>query len=148
MITLLRREFTVEVGREKAWNHLARVEEWPSWASHIKRIEVATTGEIGPTSRGIIRLRNGVKSEFTMSEFNPYFNWKWKGAFLWLTIHYDHLFEAINDNQTRLVWVVEGEGFSVSFLGKLFAFIYNRNLNKAIPRLVDEMNASVRTVSP
>src|SRR6266852_7538661 len=37
MITLLRREFTVELPLEKAWQHFARVEQWPSWAKHIKQ---------------------------------------------------------------------------------------------------------------
>lgn len=142
MLTLVRREFIVEVGQEKAWNHLARVDQWPSWAGHIRSIEVTPAGTFGPMSTGIIHLRNGMKSAFTMSEFNPYVNWKWVGTFLWLTIHYNHIFEAVNARQTKLVWIVEADGFNVSLLGRLLAAIYNRNLNRAIPRLVDEMNAT------
>ncbi len=37
MITLIRREFTVELPLEKAWQHFARVEQWPSWTKHIKQ---------------------------------------------------------------------------------------------------------------
>ena len=33
MFILLRREFTVELPVKDAWQHLSRVEEWPSWAS-------------------------------------------------------------------------------------------------------------------
>src|SRR5262249_2995585 len=40
MITLLRREFMVELPLEKAWQYLARVEQWPNWAKHIKQIEL------------------------------------------------------------------------------------------------------------
>jgi hypothetical protein len=38
MIELLRREFIVDLPLEQAWQHLARLGEWPSWAEHIKQI--------------------------------------------------------------------------------------------------------------
>lgn len=140
MITLLRREFTVDMPLKNAWQHLARVERWPSWAKHIKQIDVQPPGELGPKSTGLIRLSNGVKSTFTMTEFNPSRNWKWVGGFLWLTVHYDHRFEQVTPQQTKLVWIIEGEGVGVSIFGKLFATIYDKNLTTAIPALVVEMN--------
>ena len=142
MITLLRREFTVDMPLEISWQHLARVERWPSWAKHIKQIDVQPPGELGPKSAGLIRLSNGVKSTFTMTEFNPGRNWKWVGSFLWLTVHYDHRFEQVNPQRTKLIWIIEGEGFGVSIFGKLFAKIYDKNLATAIPALVVEMNGS------
>ena len=84
-------------------------------------------------------LSNGIKSAFTMTEFNPHRNWKWVGGFLWLTVHYDHRFEALTPVRTRLTWSVEAKGFGVSVFGKLFAKIYNKNLNRAIPLLIEEM---------
>lgn len=35
MVTLIQRELTVGVPSQRAWDHLARVEQWPSWAPHI-----------------------------------------------------------------------------------------------------------------
>jgi Polyketide cyclase / dehydrase and lipid transport len=142
MITLVRREFTVDVPMERAWQHLARVEQWPSWAKHIRQVEVQPPGELGPNSAGILRLTNGVSSAFTMTEFNPYRNWKWAGGFLWLTVHYDHLFEELTPHQTKLTWVVAGEGFGVSVFGKVFAKVYAKNLDRAIPLLIAEMNSN------
>jgi hypothetical protein len=142
MITLLRREFTVELPLEKAWQHLARVEQWPSWARHIKQVELQPPGELGPESTGRMRLTNGLKPAWTVTEFNPHRNWKWVGGFLWLTVHYDHRFEELNAIQTKLTWVVEAEGFGVSVLGRLFAKIYRKSLDRAIPLLIQEMNAS------
>ncbi len=140
MITLLRREFAVDLPLENAWRHLARVERWPSWAKHIKRIDVQPPGELGFKSAGLIRLSNGVKSAFTMTEFNPGRNWKWVGGFLWLTVHYDHRFEQVTPQQTKLVWIIEGEGFGVTVFGRMFAKIYDKNLAMAIPALIAEMN--------
>jgi hypothetical protein len=139
MITLLRRDFTVDRPLQQAWQHLARVEQWPSWAKHIKQVKVQPPGELGPLSTGIIHLNNGIKSAFTMTEFNPPGNWKWVGGFLWLTVHYDHRFEELNPRQTRLTWVIEGRGFGVSFFGRLFAKVYSKNLDRAIPLLLEEM---------
>src|SRR5229473_870149 len=142
MITLLRREFTVELPLERAWQHLARVEQWPSWAKHIKQIEMRPPGELRPESTGLIHLTNGAKSGWTVTEFNPYRNWKWVSGFLWLTIHYDHRFEELNPTQTKLTWVIEANGFGKSVIGRLFGKIYSKSLDRAIPLLVEEMNAS------
>ncbi len=139
MITLIDREFTVNVSRQTAWRYLARVELWPSWAKHIERVEVRPQGELGPDSEGVIHLANGMKSTFRMIEFNPYRNWKWFGPFLWLTIHYDHRFESVNDHQTKMRFVLEASGPGVGSLGRLFARLYSRNLEKAIPRLIKKM---------
>jgi hypothetical protein len=81
-----------------------------------------------------------VKSEFTMTEFNPYHNWKWVGPFLWLTLGYDHIFAPLDPRRTKLIWIIEAKGFGVSVLGRLFRKIYNRNLDKAIPLLISEIN--------
>jgi len=61
MVTLLQREFTVGISLQRAWDHLARVEQWPSWAPHIKKIELQPPGELGPQSTGVIHLTNGMK---------------------------------------------------------------------------------------
>jgi hypothetical protein len=138
----LQREFTVELPVEKAWQHLARVEQWPSWAKHIQQVEVQPPGELGSESTGRFHLTNGFKPVFRMTEFNPYHNWKWVGGFLWLTIHYDHLFEELSSTQTKLTFVIEPKGFGASVFGRLFAKIYSKSLDRAIPLLIAEMNAS------
>ena len=127
---------------ERAWQHLARVEQWPNWAKHIKQVEMQPPGELGPESTGRMLLTNGLKPVWTVTEFNPYRNWKWVGNFLWLTVYYDHHFEEVNSTQTKITFVVEATGFGVSVLGRLFAKVYSKNLDPAIALLVNEMNAS------
>jgi hypothetical protein len=142
MVTLIDRELTVNVSQERAWRYLARLEEWPEWAHHIKHIEAHPPGELGPYSSGVIHLANGMKSTFHMTEFNPYDNWKWAGPFLWLTIHYDHRFESVSRNRTKLRFILEGNGLAVGSLGRLFAKVYRQNLEKAIPLLVKRIENS------
>ena len=141
MLTLIRRSFVVETSLTQAWNHLAAIERWPTWAMHIKRIELKPAGQLTTESEGVIVLKNGIRSTFRMTEFHAPHRWKWAGPFLWLTVHYDHIFEAEGDSRTRLTWIVEAEGRGSSVVGRLLAMIYARNLKKAIPRLVAEMNA-------
>ncbi len=52
MLTLLRREFTVDLPLETTWQHLARVEEWPSWAKPIRKVDGEPPGALGPGSTG------------------------------------------------------------------------------------------------
>lgn len=153
MLLLLRREFVVELPLECAWQHLARVEQWPSWAGHIKWVEVQPPGELGWESTGRLYLTSaleafrvlqpfrGLTATFKVTEFKPAVNWKWVGGFLWLTVHYDHVFEQLSPRQTKLIWIIEAEGFGVSVIGRLFAKVYSKNLDRAIPLLVEEMNA-------
>src|SRR5438876_11318248 len=146
MVTLIQREFTVGVPLQRAWDHLARVEQWPSWAPHIKKIELQPPGVLGPESTGVIHLANGMKPVFRVTEFNPPRKWKWVGAFLWLTVIYDHRFEPLDAEHTKVIFVIEAKGFGASILGRLFAWIYRRNLERAVPLLIAEMEvASLET---
>jgi hypothetical protein len=149
VITLIRREFTVERPLAQAWQYLARIEHWPSWAKHIHHVELLPPGELGPESRGRLLLKNPVtagwpapRAEFRVTEFKAHDNWKWVSRFLWLTCHYDHRFEALSPERTRMTWVIEADGFGKSVIGRLFAGIYRKSLDQAIPLLVNEMNAS------
>ena len=139
MIRLLERRFTARVPLEKAWAHLERVEQWPSWARHIRRVDLRPPGSLGPESQGAIQLTNGIRSTFRMEELNPGSNWKWVGPFLWITVHYDHQFKRIGEEESEICFVLEGEGFGVAVFGRLFAAIYARNLDRAIPNLIKEL---------
>ncbi len=140
-MTRIQREFTVDVPLAAAWQHLASVERWPSWAKHIRRAELDPPAQLTSQSSGTFHLGNGIRSTFRMVEYNPHHNWKWVGRFLWLSVSYDHRFHALAAERTKLVWVVEIEGVGESSFGRIFTAIYRRNLDKAIPNLIAEMNS-------
>lgn len=139
MTRLLERHFKVRVPAEKVWAHLEKVEQWPSWARHIRRIELRPSGPLGPASAGAIQLTNGIRSTFRMEELNSGRNWRWAGPFLWLTVHYDHQFRRTGPEESEVAFVLDGEGFGIGVFGRLFAAIYARNLDRAIPNLVHEL---------
>ncbi len=140
MKTLLERTFQVEASLDDAWAHLARVESWPSWARHIRTLEITPPGELTDQSAGALVLTNGIRSTFRMTELNPGTNWKWTGPFLWITVDYDHQFRELGPRRCEIRFVLEGSGFGVGVFGRLFAAIYARNLDRAIPRLIAELN--------
>ncbi len=139
LVRLLKRRFTVKVPLEKVWAHLGRVEQWPSWARHIREIELHPPGPLGDESEGTIKLTNGIKSTFRMAELNAGNNWKWVGPFLWITVHYDHQFKRVGPQETEITFVLDGEGVGVGIFGRIFAAIYARNLDRAIPNLIEEL---------
>ena len=136
---LLERRFKVRVSVERAWAHLEKIEEWPSWASHIRSIKLHPPGSLRPNSEGVITLTNGVRSTFRMAELNAPTNWKWTGPFLWITVHYDHQFTGIGTDESEIGFILDGEGFGVRVFGRLFAAVYARNLDRAIPKLIKEL---------
>lgn len=88
-------------------------------------------------------LTNGLKPGWKVTAFNLYRDWLWVGDLLWLTVYYDHRFEELNPNQTKITFAVDAEGFGVSVLGRLFAKIYSKNMDRAITLLVQEMNGTL-----
>jgi len=142
MVRLLERRFKVSVPLDRAWAHLEKVEQWPSWARHIQGIDLRPPGPLGPGSEGAIRLTNGLRSTFRMLELNTGTNWKWAGPFLWMTVHYDHRFARTGPEETEIGFVLDAEGIGAGVLGRLFAAVYARSLDHAIPRLVREMERS------
>ncbi len=64
VIELVVREFTVDVSVDRAWDHLARVEQWTSWAKHIKRVTLEPSGPLTESSAGAFRLAGGARSSF------------------------------------------------------------------------------------
>jgi len=62
MVTLIDREFTVNVSRERAWHYLARLDQWPVWAHHIKHIEVRPQDKLSLHYSGVVGSGLGIKS--------------------------------------------------------------------------------------
>ena len=141
MITILNCEFVVDASIETAWVHLAKIEEWPSWATQIKHVKLSPSGDISHNSVGSLRLTNGIESEFRVTEFQLHQNWKWRGPFLWMRMEYDHRFEPLGYDKTKFTWIIEGEGIGASTIGRVFAWQYKRNLDKAIPLLQHEISS-------
>ena len=144
MVRLLERRFKVKAPLEKAWKHLERVEEWPTWARHIRRIELRPPGPLTAHSAGALVLTSGVRSTFRMEELNTGVNWRWAGPFLWITVHYDHRFSQAGPEETEIAFVLDGEGAAAGLFGRLFAALYARNLDRAIPNLVSQMERPER----
>jgi hypothetical protein len=139
MVRLLERRFVVKTSLERAWARLEKVEQWPTWARHIRRIELRPPGPLTLESEGTIQLNNGIRSTFRIEELTPGRNWKWAGPFLWMTVHYDHRFNRTGSEGLEVRFVLDGEGFGAGVFGRVFAAIYARNLDRAIPRLVREL---------
>ena len=142
----IRREFVVDAPLGRAWEHLARIEAWPSWAKHIKSVAVEPPGELSPSTVAIFHLAFGLKARFAVTEFVPKSHWKWISNVLGSTIHYDHRFEPINQDKTKMQFIIEANdlGPGKFLLLKLYAVMYCKNLDKAIPNLVAEINAAMR----
>jgi hypothetical protein len=70
-----------------------------------------------------------------VTEFQDGRRFRWEGAFLWLGLGYDHLVTTDDTGRVRLTFTVDAAGLGVKLIGPLFAGIYARNLDRAIPRL-------------
>lgn len=142
-VELLRRDFTVDAPLDAAWSTVADVADWPSWAPHLRRVTVTPPGHIGPTSTGSLAFRPLGSSQFRVSSYTEGAGWEWVGKVLWLTIRYDHHFTA-DGGQTRMTWTVSEDGDRRSPLGRVFGWVYARQVDRAIPRLQAQLQSAYR----
>jgi hypothetical protein len=61
---------------------------------------------------------------------------------LWLKVRYVHAFDLLAPGRTHIRFDVYLGGLGHATLGRLFACIYARNLDKAIPNLAAELAGS------
>jgi Polyketide cyclase / dehydrase and lipid transport len=135
MKRLLQRTFPVEAAAERTWAELVAAEQWPRWAWHLASVQVTPPGPIGPGSRATLRLRNRTMARVRVTEFENGRRFRWEGSFLWLGLGYDHLVATDEVGRVSVTFTVDGAGVGVDTIGRLFASIYARNLDRAIPRL-------------
>lgn len=57
-------------------------------------------------------------------------------------VAYHHQFEAPDAKHTRLSFVIAAIGFGACLRGPPFALLYRPSLDRAIPRLVNEVNGN------
>ena len=139
MRSVVDREFSTPAPCEAVWKHLANVANWPSWARHIKSVDVVPPGALQADTVGTFRLKGAPSARFEMRVFEPPRRWSWFGKFLWLGVDYDHLFESREDGGTDIRFLVAVRGFGNGTLGRLFGRVYGGKLDKAIPHLLEEL---------
>ncbi|MGH2577251.1 MAG: SRPBCC family protein [Actinomycetota bacterium] len=135
MRRLLERTFAVEASAERAWAELVAAEQWPTWARHLASVEVTPPGPVGPGSRATLKLTNHTKATVRVTEFQDGRRFRWEGSFLWMGLGYDHLATTNDAGRVSITFTVDVAGIGVNTIGRLFASIYARNLDRAIPRL-------------
>jgi Polyketide cyclase / dehydrase and lipid transport len=135
MKRLLERTFVVEAAAERAWAELVAAEQWPRWARHLRSVQVTPPGPVGPGSSATLKLTNRTRATMRVTEFQDGRRFRWEGSFLWLGLGYDHLVDTDEMGRVTITFTVDAAGLGVRAIGALFAGIYARNLDRAIPRL-------------
>jgi len=135
MKRLLERTFVVEAAAERAWAELLAAEQWPRWARHLRSVQVTPPGPVGPASSATLKLTNHTTATVRVTEFKDGRRFRWEGSFLWLGLGYDHLVTTDEMGRVTITFTVDAAGLGVKLLGPLFAGIYARNLDRAIPQL-------------
>jgi hypothetical protein len=137
---LVQRSFTTRASPAATWDHLANVSAWPSWARHIRRVTVDPPGALTSTSRGRLLLKPAMPTTFRMTALDAPRSWSWRGRVAGTTLDYDHVIEPDGDG-ARVTFTIDGSGPTAKVVGPVFARVYGRILDRAIPKLVAELDA-------
>ena len=79
-----------------------------------------------------------------MIEFDQPRHWKWVGPFLGSEILYDHIFSQNEIGQTTVRFTVDVAGGPSALFRGIFSRIYRKNLERAVPLLVQEIEGTAR----
>jgi hypothetical protein len=139
-MVLVKRMFRVRADPATTWSHLADVTAWPRWAHHIRRVTLDPPGELTASTRGRLLLEPAIPTTFRVTALDPPNSWSWRGSFLGTTLDYDHRVERADDG-TQITFTIAGTGATARVVGPLFARVYGRILDRAIPNLVAELDA-------
>jgi hypothetical protein len=137
----LRRGVVVDAPLDAARNYLSKPEEWPrTWAGHLKRVECYPPGAVTEKTQGTLQMKEGFKSRMTMVEFRPARIGSGSGeGRIGPTMAADHWFEAVNEDRTKLDFVIETDGFLEAVFGRLNAIYLGRRLDRNLLRLVSDL---------
>ena len=135
MIETVRRTFRVETPLSEAWARLGQIERWPEWAPHIRAAALSPAGDLGSTSTGNLVIRGFGRSTYRVTAWEPGRRWTWVAKMPGFDVTYEHGFKPDGDRATILDWVVYLDGSLAFVVRPLFAAIYGRNVDRAIPRL-------------
>jgi hypothetical protein len=138
--TVVERSFMVEAPVNVAWDHLTKLEQWPSWAPHIKRVELTPPGALAEGSRGIFHQRRPMTATFQVKELRYLRNLTLRGRVMGIEIEYDHRLEAVSEHRTQVTFVAGCRGAGAGLTIKLFTMLHGRSLDQAIPLLIAEIN--------
>ncbi|MCC7009179.1 MAG: hypothetical protein IT184_10205 [Acidobacteria bacterium] len=136
--TAFRRQIVADVGRDVTWTHFNEIGEWKSWLGEAGAPTATSTSVAGPDT--VATFAGGVT--FRMTQFEPPSHWMWTGKMGWLTVDYDHVFEPLGPQRTRIVFHQTVRGF-----GNDAAALLIRGLTAAmghqaaLDRLASELNA-------
>ncbi len=141
MRQVVREEVTVDVPRPVAWEHLAELEAWPSWAGHIRRMEPDPPGRLTDSTEVMLHMRAGPRTKMFVTEHDPPLCWVWEGTSYGVTTIFEHRFDEIDQGTTRIWFLAWMRGPLAGVAGWIFGRMMRRNLARALPRLKAEMEA-------
>lgn len=142
MREVVREQVTVDVPPSAAWDHLSRLEEWPSWAGHIRRMEPDPVGELTGSTEVMLSMRAGPRTRMVVTDYDPPRSWVWEGTSYGVTTRFEHRFEELDAGETRIWFLASTSGRLAGVVGWMFGKLMHRNLARVLPRLKAEMETT------
>lgn len=137
----MREQVVVERSPSEAWDHLTRLEAWPSWAGHIRAMQPEPAGELTESTTVVLHMRHGPRVRMVVTEYEPPHGWVWEGRSFGTTTRFEHRFDRVAHDRTRIWFLAWMDGPVADLAAWVFGRVMHRNLSVALPRLKSEMEA-------
>jgi hypothetical protein len=139
---VVREQVVVDRPAAEARKHLAKLQEWPSWAAHIRRMDPTPPGELTASTQVLLHMRAGPSTNLIVTEYDPPRRWVWEGRSFGVTTRFEHALEEIGEARTRIWFLAWMSGPLAGPGGWVFGKMMHRYLCRALPKLKREMEAT------
>ncbi len=138
MREVVREQVMVDRPPQAAWDHLARLAAWPSWAGHILAMDADPPGRLTAHTEVVLHMRAGPRARMVVTDHDPPRSWVWEGDSPGVTTVFEHRFEQVGGG-TRIWFLAWMDGPLAPIVGTVFGAVMHRNLARALPRLKVEI---------
>lgn len=139
MREVLREEITVDRPDTVAWDHMAQLEQWPTWGHHIRRMTPSPPGPLSDSTSVLLHMRNGARTTMVVTEFEPPRRWVWEGRSFMTVTRFEHRFEPVGEGRTRILFLAWMGGPMARPVGWMFGRMMRRYLARGLPKLKAEI---------
>lgn len=139
MREVLSEQVTVHRSPLAAWDHLARLEAWPTWAGYIRWMDPDRPGAVTASTEVVLLMHAGPMARMVVTGHDPPRSWAWEGDSPGVTTMFEHRFDEIDEDRTRISFLAWMDGLLAPVYAPVVGAVMHRNLARTLPRLKAEI---------
>ncbi|GAA2034434.1 hypothetical protein GCM10009839_38700 [Catenulispora yoronensis] len=113
-------QIDVDAAPDVVWRTLTDVESWPNWTASMTSVERLQQGEVGVGSSARVTQPKLKAAVYTVTDCEPGKSFTWEMRTTGVKVRAGHSLEALSEDRTRMVLIVEQTGSLSGLIEAIF----------------------------